>query len=182
MRIDGVEAPVDKQKTMPMPVGVRHMLRMQVERGSSATTATYRLKLWPDGTPEPAAWDIERIDGTEVQPSGSVLLVAHLVDATFGNVIVSPSNQPACYDLTLASSSNGSIAANPSQPCYAPGTSVQLTAQAKAGYIFTGWAGDLASYGGQNPITISINSPVTAQAQYKLWNPQFSVHLPDIRR
>jgi hypothetical protein len=48
--------------------------------------SVYSLKVWPDDQPEPEAWDLS----SEIQglPNGSLLLFAHQVDASFGNVMI----------------------------------------------------------------------------------------------
>jgi hypothetical protein len=46
--------------------------------------------VWAATQPEPAGWQrVITEDATDL-PSGSLLLLAHHVDATFGNVTVSP--------------------------------------------------------------------------------------------
>jgi hypothetical protein len=47
------------------------------------------MKVWVDGSPEPADWEIVGTDPVDV-PSGSVLLLAHFTDVSFGNVVVNP--------------------------------------------------------------------------------------------
>ena len=49
----------------------------------------YSVKLWPDGSDEPATWDLVRIEERDLD-SGSALLIAHHSDVTFGNVAVVP--------------------------------------------------------------------------------------------
>ena len=50
--------------------------------------ATYRFKVWPASSAEPALWDVER-RGFNGEPSGGgLLLLAHHVDARFGAVRV----------------------------------------------------------------------------------------------
>ena len=50
----------------------------------------YSLKVWPDGQPEPAAWTLqEQLDNTELT-HGSMLMLAHHVDASFGPLVVTP--------------------------------------------------------------------------------------------
>lgn len=50
----------------------------------------YAVKLWPAGSPEPAAWDLTGEDGPDDLESGSLLLVVHHADATFRSVRVVP--------------------------------------------------------------------------------------------
>ena len=50
----------------------------------------YWMKFWKRGDPEPAKWDLEGDDATYDTTSGSILLDAHHVDATFGNISIIP--------------------------------------------------------------------------------------------
>jgi hypothetical protein len=50
----------------------------------------YWMKLWRRGVPEPAKWDLEGVDANYNSSSGSILLDAHHVDATFGNITIIP--------------------------------------------------------------------------------------------
>ncbi len=61
---------------------------MQAQTGSVTSGPTYRLKVWEAGTAEPFAWDIESALPPGVPDQGSLALVAHHVDATFGDVQV----------------------------------------------------------------------------------------------
>jgi hypothetical protein len=47
------------------------------------------MKVWVDGSPEPADWEIVGTDTNDVS-GGSVLLLAHFTDVSFGNVVVTP--------------------------------------------------------------------------------------------
>jgi hypothetical protein len=46
--------------------------------------------MWEDGTPEPIGWQLSAAGEQGELSQGSALLVAHKVDATFGNVSVVP--------------------------------------------------------------------------------------------
>lgn len=48
------------------------------------------LKVWQDGTPEPAAWDLVSNGTLSSLPRGSFVLGAHEVAASFGSVHVIP--------------------------------------------------------------------------------------------
>lgn len=49
----------------------------------------YRLRVWPEGEPEPDAWDLDVAQESEdALRAGGVALVAHHVDVTFGDVTV----------------------------------------------------------------------------------------------
>lgn len=61
--------------------------RVQSQRGRPSM---YRMKVWRAGEAEPARWDLqsEGLPGELTQ--GSLLLIAHQADATFGDVTVTP--------------------------------------------------------------------------------------------
>lgn len=64
--------------------GKTYIYKLRIENSTGG--ANYSFKVWEGGEPEPDwAWENER--GTRFN-SGSVLLAAHRVDATFGNVKV----------------------------------------------------------------------------------------------
>ena len=50
----------------------------------------YSFKVWPASDPEPAAWTLTTPGNVGDPPAGSVLLLAHHVDATFGPVSATP--------------------------------------------------------------------------------------------
>jgi len=76
-----------------LAVGVAHVMRFRQERVAAGTTR-YSCKVWRDDAAEPAGWtlvaDIPDWPGESDQHPGSSVLVAHNVDATFGNVTITP--------------------------------------------------------------------------------------------
>jgi regulation of enolase protein 1 (concanavalin A-like superfamily) len=68
--------------------GTEYIFKMQAEQGTATQGPSYRLKVWEQGTPEPFNWDISTNLPVGAPDQGSLLLVAHHVDATFGNVQV----------------------------------------------------------------------------------------------
>lgn len=76
-------------------LGSRYLFKMRVETvpQPSEYKAVYSLKVWPDGQPEPAAWDIihPAVAGLD---NGSLVLVSHFADTTFGNINVVPITPP----------------------------------------------------------------------------------------
>ncbi len=83
----GNESSVIDRATSDLAFGTTYTFKAQVTDGATGTS--YRFKSWPQGTPEPAQWTTE-IDGVAGPSAGSVILLAHHVDATFGNPIVRP--------------------------------------------------------------------------------------------
>ena len=49
----------------------------------------YQIKTWPEGTAEPTSWQLTDSEDNDV-PGGSVALIAHFTDVTFGNVEIDP--------------------------------------------------------------------------------------------
>ena len=75
--------------TTPEPVvGAAYVFKM---RGEALPTGDiqYSMKMWPANQPEPAAWGITYTTSTP-PASGSLLLLAHHLDITFGDVSVVP--------------------------------------------------------------------------------------------
>ncbi|NLG96516.1 MAG: hypothetical protein GX491_04065 [Chloroflexi bacterium] len=75
------------RQTMPfddLQPGKTYIYKLRIENVSGGTH--YSFKVWEDGEPEPG-WAWENVRGTRFS-SGSVLLAAHRVDATFGDVKV----------------------------------------------------------------------------------------------
>lgn len=69
--------------------GITYTFKINVESSSDpAEAAFYRFKVWPASEVEPVAWDLESRGHVNEPPAGSLLLVAHHVDARFGPVQV----------------------------------------------------------------------------------------------
>ena len=67
--------------------GIPYVMKVRVVSDSGAEPL-YSMKVWEQGTPEPAVWALSRT-GTITDPvSGSLLLAAHYSDVTFGDVII----------------------------------------------------------------------------------------------
>ena len=81
-----------------IPLGVTHMFRMSVETRPQGVV--YGLKVWDQSSPEPGAWDLTYTLNPSVATHGSLMLLAHHVDATFGEVRSGSSGRstpgPAC--------------------------------------------------------------------------------------
>ncbi len=68
-------------------LGVTYWYRMRCENAPSGGT-TYSLRVWEDGVAEPSAWTFEHTTNPGDPKKGSLVLVAHHVNASFGEVIV----------------------------------------------------------------------------------------------
>jgi hypothetical protein len=73
---------------LTLSLGVPYIFKMQMERTSvSPLQYTYRLKVWRASDPEPGAWTLTAAYDFG---GGSAVLVAHHVDASFGDVTITP--------------------------------------------------------------------------------------------
>jgi len=80
--------PMATDRNRVLEIGVPYVFKMQMERTSvSPVEYTYRLKVWPQGQTEPTGWDLT---GAHSLGGGSIGLLSHYVDATFGDVTVVP--------------------------------------------------------------------------------------------
>jgi len=80
-----------------------------------------------------------------------------------GNMVITAIFTQSAYSVfvTALPAGGGSVTANPSAP-YHYGDSVQLTATPSAGYVFSGWTGNLAGLANPATVTITGNTAVTA--------------------
>lgn len=83
------ESPTSPGKSFTLEFGVPYVFKMRVET-VSGLGPLYSLKVWPEGSPEPADWDLQEQQTTQDLPNGSLVLLAHEVDASFGPVSVTP--------------------------------------------------------------------------------------------
>lgn len=80
---------LDIEPNAPFPLETPHFLKMRVE--SVGNMDVYKLKVWPATESEPTEWRLSGGQGGPTDPaSGCLCLLAHHVDVTFGNVVVSP--------------------------------------------------------------------------------------------
>ena len=134
-----------------------HYLKLQVQ--TSGDKPTYRMKAWPLAQPEPAGWDLSYELPADIPAAGSILLVAHHVDANFGQVQVTPLNYTA--NVTINNAPNGSASVAPQQASYQFYDSVTASATASPGYIFTNWTGTVTDADGNATPVASTQNPYT---------------------
>jgi phosphodiesterase/alkaline phosphatase D-like protein len=75
-------------------VGTTYMMKQRVETQPDGTSI-YSMKTWEAGQAEPSTWDVvqHEQDTSGHLASGSLGLIAHHVDATYGNVTITPIEQ-----------------------------------------------------------------------------------------
>ena len=72
-----------------LSIGTTYLFRAQVDSDGSGNTY-YKLRVWEQGTAEPATWDLEDTVGPSDKQNGCLLLISHMADVTFGNVTITP--------------------------------------------------------------------------------------------
>jgi uncharacterized repeat protein (TIGR02543 family) len=145
-------------------MGMTYMFRLRVESTPGAG-GLYSLKVWEAGQTEPADWNLSIQDDATDLPSGSFLLLAHHVDATYGDVTVMPFPSPS-YNLSVSTIGNGSVTKNPDKDAYFFNETVTLEAFPALGWSFSNWSGDIA--GSENPIALTMIDDISATANFTL--------------
>lgn len=146
--------------TRKLDFDTTYIFKMRVET-QPGPTSYYRLKIWEQGQAEPSTWDVEGQETPGSPQHGSVLLLAHHADASFGDVnITFPT--ATTYTLTVDTVGNGSVTKDPDKTGYDSGETVTLTATAASGYVFDSWSGDLSGTANPASLMMSSNKIVTA--------------------
>lgn len=77
-----------------LTLGVRYVFKMRVET-VIGVGPRYSMKVWPQSQPEPTTWNLRGTGSFSDPQRGCVLLVAHHMDISFGNVTVVPLSIPS---------------------------------------------------------------------------------------
>ncbi len=64
--------------------GVPYFIKVEAE--TIGTDSYYRKKVWEQADPEPAEWMVEVVRNENSLPNGSLLLIAHHIDVTYGDI------------------------------------------------------------------------------------------------
>lgn len=87
LRLIGFNPDTSSEIAQAIEIGSTYYFRMQVE--TNPTGPLYSLKIWKDGTTEPATWQLTDQQGQAGDPaSGSFLILVHHVDVAVGDVVV----------------------------------------------------------------------------------------------
>ncbi len=125
--------------------------------------AYYRLKMWEAGDTEPLEWDFQGFGSATAPSAGSMLLVAHHVDAKFGQVKVR-SLEDMRLKVNVTVNGEGSIIFNPDQEDFAYSERVRVAAVPDYGYDFDSWSGDYT--GTANPADFRIYRDMDLTAHF----------------
>lgn len=91
---------IERSYDLALDLGVPYYFKMRVQTISPDQGVYYSFKVWKFGQPEPLTWQFEKQDEPPNQPLlGSILLVAHDADASFGNVTVVPIEDSAVSEV-----------------------------------------------------------------------------------
>ena len=108
---------------------VRYFWKMRAQTIPGQGTQ-YSLKVWEDGQLEPLVWQMSGLELEDDLASGSFLMVAHHVDASFGNVNVIPLQNSA---IPVVSNSNVTMSPDGTQATITWTTNVMTTGQVNYG-------------------------------------------------
>jgi uncharacterized repeat protein (TIGR02543 family) len=86
----------------------------------------------------------------------------------------------AQFSLTVSTVGSGSVALDPPGGIYNSGTVVTMTATPGAGYLFSGWDGDVT--GTTNPETVTMTSNKSVTATFTASSPDTNIYLPMITK
>ena len=93
---------IGTQVVRSIPIGATHIFKMRVETIASGDSI-YSLKVWEEGSTEPESWDVSGVGPSSDRDDGSIVLVAHFTDATFGNVVIEPIRDGTIPGVTVTS-------------------------------------------------------------------------------
>lgn len=157
-------AGIDTNGNKTVQFGKTYLFKLSSLSTSPGSPSYYRFKIWEKGQQEPVFWDAEGFGKAGELESGSVLLLAHNVNASFGPVSVTPL-AGQFYTISRAPSENGTIKLSPEQASYTYAQRVGIQAVGNIGYRFAGWGGDLS--GTQNPVVVNITQNMSISATFE---------------
>ena len=163
LRIDGNYGQVLDERLAPVSVGGSYVYKMRVET-IVGVGGRYSLKVWPAGGTEPSTWTLVAQEDMTDPQNGSLMLLAHHVDATFGDVTIRPLAGPGPHTLDVDTIGNGSVDAVPAATEYPHGEVVSLSAVADEGWVFAGWSGDVS--GTANPVSVTMDTAKSVTATF----------------
>ena len=141
-----------------------YIFKLSVE--STTDPAYYRFKVWKAADPEPVQWNLYGVGAAGGPDAGSLLLVAHWVDATFGQVTVTPLNTTT-YTLITNSTGAGSVVRTPDKAVYLQNEAVTLTAAPDSGWVFKEWQGDVPAGSVDATLNLSMAADKTITALFE---------------
>ena len=105
LSITGTNGITNSTSNKTLQEGVTYNFKMRVETVSGIGNL-YSLKTWEAGQPEPSSWDVQRQEDFSGPQSGSVVLIAHEHDASFGDFVINPLNDVNDMAILIGSDIN----------------------------------------------------------------------------
>ncbi|MEN3039130.1 MAG: Ig-like domain-containing protein [Candidatus Kryptonium sp.] len=98
---------------------------------------------------------------------GRVYLATNGLGIKVGD-IAGAQQQPTGFTISININPSGAgyVTKNPNKTLYTPGESVTLQAHSRAGYVFSGWSGDVTDT--QNPLVVTVNSNLQITANFSV--------------
>lgn len=164
-RLDGNVNPSVDSDNVVMSPGDAYIFKVRALTKSDGEY--YYFKYWPAAEAEPADWQLTTKGDANSKVNGSILLLAHHADVSFGDVAIQPVAEEM-YTVSVVTPTNGTIQVAPDPALYPGGypvgTTVTVTAAADDGYMFDSWGDDLV--GSPNPTTFNINQDMVVSATF----------------
>lgn len=91
IQIYGNDGEILDSENRSFSIGTTYWIKARVET-VPGVGGLYRMKVWENGQPEPATWDLTGQEQLSDPQEGSMMLLAHQVDVSFGNVVIQPIN------------------------------------------------------------------------------------------
>lgn len=155
---------ISGSKPFTMTPGTTYIFKVKIVSNGPNQPATYSYKVWNSTQPEPATWDIEAAGRAGEPRNGSIILVAHHADVSFGNVTVNLVSTEPKPELTInkTGTGDGTVTAAPQKATYRFGEDVTLTAVPNATSSFVNWQGDATGTNATTTIEMFADRSVTA--------------------
>jgi hypothetical protein len=169
--MDNEDLAVDKNSSPTL--GQPYIYKIRAETVGDNTR--YRLKVWEAGDPEPSSWDLEGMGNDPDRDRGSVLLVAHRADTTFGNVTITPIMDG--YPLVV-NTGGGTVTRAPDKAAYGYAEEVILEPVNETYRQFEDWGGpdvDFLQDNGDGTWSIKMVKPMELTANFTQLQYQLSL-------
>ena len=142
---------------------VPYLMRMQVEAVADAGD-WYRFKVWPIAQAEPTAWQMVGQGFSGEPEHGSLLLVAHEADASFGTVEICPLQAGGDNHFRPAVTviGAGQVTLTPDQASYHCGETITLQATPAPGWRLDAWSGAASGDQSTYPLAVRGAQQITA--------------------
>ena len=155
---------ITSRSDQAIELDVPYIFKLSVQSSSFAgNTATYRFKYWPAAEDEPPQWFMTGTGNLGEPTSGSVVLVAHQADVSFGDTTVRPIANKT-FTIEVEQPANGAITVVPQEAdgLYDYGQTVEIRVQGTGSNVLKNW---LYSFSGnENPLIFDITENIKVGA------------------